>query len=58
VGLSGKPMSTIAFERRWNLMLSRPTGIHRSAGRRPTTPADMEQILTFNCGHHEVNANA
>jgi hydroxyacylglutathione hydrolase len=58
-GLSGKPMSTIAFERRWNPMLSRDKQAFIEAlADVPPKPADMEQILTFNRGHHEVNANA
>jgi glyoxylase-like metal-dependent hydrolase (beta-lactamase superfamily II) len=59
VGLSGKPMSTIGFERRWNPMLSRDKQAFIEAlGDVPPKPADMEQILTFNRGHHEVKANA
>jgi hydroxyacylglutathione hydrolase len=57
-GLSGKPMSPIAFERRWNPMLSRDKQAFIEAlADVPPKPADMEQILTFNRGHHEVNAN-
>lgn len=58
-GLSGKPMSTIAFERRWNPMLSRDRQAFIDAlVDVPPKPVDMEQILTFNRGHHEVNVNA
>jgi hydroxyacylglutathione hydrolase len=58
-GLSGKPMSTIAFERRWNPMLSRDKQafIDALADVHPK-PADMEQILAFNRGHHEVKTSA
>jgi glyoxylase-like metal-dependent hydrolase (beta-lactamase superfamily II) len=58
-GLSGKPMSTIAFERRWNPMLSlEEQAFIEALVDVPPKPADMEQILTFNRGHHEVNTNA
>ena len=58
-GLSGKPMSTIAFERCRNPMLSRDKQAFIEALTDvPPKPADMEQILTFNRGHHEVNASA
>jgi hydroxyacylglutathione hydrolase len=50
-GLSGKPSSTIAFERRWNSMLrlDRDAFIERLADV-PPEPADMQQILAFNRG--------
>jgi hypothetical protein len=52
-------MSTIAFERRWNPMLSHDKQAFIEAlADVPPKPADMEQILIFNRGHHEVNANA
>lgn len=56
-GLSGKPTSTIAFERRWNPMLS----LDRNAfieglANVPAKPAEMEQILAFNRGHAEIKA--
>ena len=52
VGLSGKPASTIAFERRWNPMLSlnRQAFVERLADV-PAKPAEMEQILAANRGH-------
>jgi hydroxyacylglutathione hydrolase len=55
-GLSGKPMSTLGFERRWNPMLSKnePEFIDALA-RVPPKPADMDQILEFNRGQ-EVKA--
>ena len=48
-GLSGKPSSTLAFEKRWNPMLSldRETFIDRLADV-PPEPAGMQQILRFN----------
>jgi hypothetical protein len=50
-GLSGKPTSTIAFERRWNptLSLDRDAFIEALATV-PAKPAEMEQILAFNRG--------
>ena len=56
-GLSGKPTSTIAFERRWNPMLS----LNRDAfveamATVPAKPEEMEQILAFNRGRSEVGA--
>ncbi len=57
-GLSGKPMSTIAFERRWNPMLSldEPAFVDALATV-PPKPAEMERILAFNRGHREVKAS-
>jgi glyoxylase-like metal-dependent hydrolase (beta-lactamase superfamily II) len=48
-GLSGKPSSTVAFERRWNPMLSldRETFIAALA-EVPPKPAEMERILAEN----------
>ena len=48
-GLSGKPSSTMAFEKRWNPMLSleRATFIERLEDV-PPEPSGMEQILEFN----------
>ena len=58
-GLSGKPSSTIAFERRWNPMLSldRDAFIAKLADV-PPEPADMQRILAFNRGerHDKVRA--
>ena len=53
-GLSGKPMSTLAFERRWNPMLSlgRDAFVEALASV-PPKPADMERILEFNRGRAE-----
>jgi len=50
-GLSGKPTSTIAFEKRWNPMLSMPREAFVEAlANVPVKPADMESILVFNKG--------
>jgi len=51
MGLSGKPSSTIAFERRWNPMLAlgRDAFIEALADV-PPKPADMERILAANRG--------
>ena len=50
-GLSGKPSSTIAFERRWNPMLSLNRDAFVAAlGDVPAKPADMEKILAANRG--------
>ena len=58
-GLSGKPTSTIAFERRWNpiLSLSREAFIDAMADV-PAKPQEMEQILAFNRGRVETKARA
>ena len=50
-GLSGKPTSTIAFERRWNPMLSmdRQAFVDALSNVLPK-PADMERVLAFNRG--------
>lgn len=54
-GLSGKPTSTIAFERRWNPMLSldREAFIEALADV-PAKPPGMERILEQNRGHATV----
>jgi hydroxyacylglutathione hydrolase len=57
IGLSGKPTSTVGFEKRWNAMLS----IDRAAfidklSDVPPKPAEMEQVLAFNRGHEEVGS--
>jgi len=50
-GLSGKPTSTIAFEKRWNPMLSLPRDAFVNAlADVPAKPAAMEAILAFNRG--------
>jgi hydroxyacylglutathione hydrolase len=54
-GLSGKPMSTLGFEKRWNTMLSlgRDAFIEALADV-PPKPTEMERVLAFNRGHEEV----
>jgi glyoxylase-like metal-dependent hydrolase (beta-lactamase superfamily II) len=50
-GLSGKPSSTIAFERRWNPMLSMEREAFVAAlADLPPKPADMDRILAANRG--------
>ncbi len=51
IGLSGKPTSTIAFEKRWNpvLSLSREAFVN-ALGDVPPTPTGMDEILQFNRG--------
>jgi hydroxyacylglutathione hydrolase len=52
-GMSGKPSSTIAFEKQWNQMLSidRECFIEALADV-PKKPNEMDQILSFNRGHN------
>ena len=51
-GLSGKPSTTLAFERRWNplLALDRDAFVEALANV-PPKPPDMERILAANRGH-------
>ena len=50
-GLSGKPASTIAFEKRWNPMLSKDRQAFIEAlAEVPPKPEQMQQILAFNRG--------
>lgn len=51
-GLSGKPMSTLAFERRWNplLELARDAFVDEITGSAPEQPSGMEDMLRFNQG--------
>lgn len=50
-GMSGKPSSTIAFEKRWNQLLSKPRAEFVSALIDvPAKPAEMEQIILRNQG--------
>jgi hydroxyacylglutathione hydrolase len=52
-GLSGKPTSTLAFERRWNPMLSMDRDAFVDAlSTVPRKPEEMERILAFNRGLH------
>jgi hydroxyacylglutathione hydrolase len=53
-GMSGKPSSTIAFERRWNPLLSSPRDEFIEAlVDVPPKPAEMERILLQNRGRAE-----
>ena len=49
-GLSGKPSSTIGFEKRWNaaLTLDRAAFIEQLTASTPPRPADMERIVAAN----------
>jgi hydroxyacylglutathione hydrolase len=53
--LSGKPASTLGFEKRWNpmLWLDRDAFIQALADV-PPKPAEMERVLAFNRGQEEV----
>jgi hydroxyacylglutathione hydrolase len=54
-GLSGKPSSTIAFERQWNPMLSRDrVAFIDTLADVPPKPAEMERILALNRGVDRV----
>lgn len=54
-GMSGKPSSTIGFERRWNPMLSLDrVAFVEALASVPPKPAEMEVILRFNQGHREA----
>ncbi|SCK27729.1 Glyoxylase, beta-lactamase superfamily II [Variovorax sp. HW608] len=51
-GLSGKPASTLGFEKRWNtaLSLERAAFIETVTQTIPPRPADMEAMVRFNLG--------
>lgn len=55
VGLSGKPSSTIGFEKRWNptLALTRDAFVAEVGAAVPPKPAGMASILAFNRGESE-----
>jgi hydroxyacylglutathione hydrolase len=56
-GLSGKPSSTLAFERRWNPMLSKDRDAFvASLADVPAKPAEMERILAWNRGVTDVES--
>ena len=58
-GLSGKPTSTLAFEKRWNPMLSLDQQAFVEAlSHVPPKPTEMDRILAFNRGHHQAGASA
>jgi hydroxyacylglutathione hydrolase len=51
-GLSGKPSSTVAFEKRWNAMLAadKATFVSRLSSQSPSQPEGMDATLRFNQG--------
>ena len=51
-GISGKPMSTLAFEKRWNKALSLPRDafVESLTSNIPPKPKDIERIVAFNLG--------
>ncbi len=56
-GMSGKPSSTVAFERRWNPLLSRTKDEFVAAlADVPPKPAEMAHILATNRGREERHA--
>ena len=58
-GLSGKPSSTIAFERRWNRTLSLDRDAFVAAlADVPAKPAEMERILASNRGSARAETKA
>jgi hypothetical protein len=55
--MSGKPSSTIAFEKRWNTLLSKGRDeFIATLSDVPPKPADMERILRVNRGELESAA--
>ena len=57
-GMSGKPSSTVAFEKRWNMLLRKPREEFVEAlSDVPSKPADMERILRANQGRAAVAAS-
>ncbi|VVE50891.1 Zn-dependent hydrolase [Pandoraea cepalis] len=52
VGLSGKPSSTVGFEKRWNpaLTMDKATFVDYLTTEIPPRPADMEAMVRFNLG--------
>lgn len=51
-GMSGKPSSTVAFEKRWNhlLALDQAAFVDEVGATVPPKPAGMEEILRWNQG--------
>lgn len=55
-GMSGKPSSTVAFEKRWNPLLSRAREEFIDAlADVPPKPVDMERLLRANQGREEAS---
>ena len=58
-GLSGTPTSTLAFEKRWNSMLSLDRqGFIEALSDLPPQPAEMERVLAFNRGTAKAETSA
>jgi glyoxylase-like metal-dependent hydrolase (beta-lactamase superfamily II) len=57
-GMSGKPTSTLGFERRLDPLLSldREAFVAAMAADIPPKPADMASVLAFNCGREAARA--
>jgi hypothetical protein len=50
-GISGKPSSTIGFEKRWNSMLALEREVFvEKLSNVPAKPPEMQRILAFNTG--------
>jgi len=51
-GMSGKPMSTLGFEKRWNPMLAmdRDAFVAALTETIPPRPAEMDRMVAFNLG--------
>jgi hypothetical protein len=51
-GMSGKPTSTLAFEKRWNplLQLERDAFVDATTTGIPPKPAGMDAVMRFNQG--------
>lgn len=51
-GMSGKPMSTVGFEKRWNPMLAmnRDDFVAALTASIPPRPAEMDRMVAFNLG--------
>ena len=60
VGISGKPSSTIGFEKRWNplLNLSKEEFVEAITKESPPRPAEMEKMIAANLGHFAHGAEA
>ena len=59
IGLSGKPTSTLAFEKRWNSMLSlNRHEFIEALSDVPPKPAEMERVLAFNRGTEAAGTSA
>jgi glyoxylase-like metal-dependent hydrolase (beta-lactamase superfamily II) len=57
-GMSGKPSSTVAFEKRWNMLLRKPREEFVDAlCDVPSKPADVERILRANQGRGAIAAS-